>query len=85
MDSRNKNQRTFQGVVTSDAMNKTRTVQVSRTAIHPRYKKRFTVSKKYLVHDEKNEYHVGDMVRFVPTRPLSRQKRWRIIGKVEGK
>ncbi|MBI4268367.1 30S ribosomal protein S17 [Candidatus Uhrbacteria bacterium] len=71
--------RTFTGVVVSDAMDKTIVVSVSRTRVHPKYKKRYTVSKKYHVHDEKNEKRVGDTVSFVETRPLSRHKRWRLI------
>ncbi|MEK7619539.1 MAG: 30S ribosomal protein S17 [Patescibacteria group bacterium] len=71
--------RTFTGTVVSDAMDKTIVVQVSRTVVHPKYKKRYSVSKKYLVHDEKNAHHVGEKVTFVETRPLSRHKRWRVI------
>ncbi|MBI4272714.1 30S ribosomal protein S17 [Candidatus Uhrbacteria bacterium] len=85
MKSEQKKRRKLQGVVMSDAMNKTRTVEVRRTKVHPKYKKRFTVSKRYLVHDEKNEYHTGDIVRFEETRPLSRHKRWRIVEKSEKK
>lgn len=69
----------FTGVVLSDAMDKTIVVKVSRTRIHPKYKKRYTVSRKYLVHDEKNAHHTGDTVSFVETRPLSRHKRWRLL------
>lgn len=71
--------RTFNGVVVSDAMDKTIVVRVDRTAIHPKYKKRYTVSRRYPVHDEKNQYHVGDTVIFCETRPLSRHKRWRVV------
>ena len=82
MKSEQKKRRKLQGVVMSDTMNKTRTVEVRRTKVHPKYKKRFTVSKRYLVHDEKNEYHTGDKVMIEETRPLSREKRWRIVGKI---
>lgn len=75
--------RILQGVVVRDAADKTRVVVVSRTKIHPKYKKRYTVSRRYLVHDERNEYHTGDVVRCVETRPISRHKRWAIIGKVQ--
>lgn len=75
--------RILQGVVARDAADKTRVVVVSRTKIHPKYKKRYTVSKRYLAHDERNEYHTGDVVRCIETRPLSRRKRFAIIGKVE--
>lgn len=72
--------RTFQGTVVSDTMDKTIVVRVDRTTIHPKYKKRYTVSKKFKVHDEKNQYHVGDTVLFFETRPLSRTKRWCVRG-----
>lgn len=71
--------RTFTGIVVSDVMDKTIVVRVSRTRMHPRYKKRYTVSRKYQVHDEKNAHAVGATVTFVETRPLSRHKRWRVI------
>lgn len=71
----------FYGTVVSDAMDKTIIVRVDRTATHPKYKKRHTVSRRYPVHDEKNQYHVGDEVMFCETRPLSRHKRWRVIGR----
>ena len=72
--------RTFHGTVVSDAMEKTIVVRVDRTKIHPKYKKRYTVSRRYQVHDEKNQYHIGDTVIFCETRPLSRHKRWRVVG-----
>lgn len=71
--------RKFSGVVTSDKMNKTRVVEVVSVKIHPKYKKRYKVSKKFKVHDEKNQYKVGDKVQFIECRPLSRDKRWRVI------
>lgn len=71
-------QRTFTGVVVSDKMDKTIVVKVNRTKLHPRYKKRFVVSKKYKVHDEKNQYKIGDKVVFFECRPLSKEKRWRV-------
>lgn len=73
----------FVGVITSDKMDKTRTVSVERLVAHPVYKKRYRVHTKFLVHDQKNEYKVGEMVEIEETRPLSRRKRWVIIGKVE--
>lgn len=73
--------RTFIGTVVSDRMDKTLVVKVDRTKIHPRYHKRYTISKNYKVHDEKNEYKVGDEVKFVECRPLSKNKRWRVIKK----
>ena len=69
----------FQGVVVSDKQDKTIVVKVDRVKIHPKYKKRFTVSKKYKVHDEKNKYKESDKVSFIECRPLSKDKRWRVI------
>jgi len=71
--------RTFKGVVVSDKMDKTISVKVEQVKIHPKYNKRFTVSKKFKVHDEKNQYHTGDQVNFVECRPLSKDKRWRVL------
>ncbi len=71
--------RTFQGVVTSDKMAKTLVVRVDRTKVHPKYKKRYTISTKFHVHDENEVHKVGDKVTFEETRPLSRTKRWRIV------
>lgn len=75
--------RRFQGVVVGDKMAKTIVVNVERTKMHPVYKKRYQVSRKYKVHDEKNQYKVGDVVEFVECRPLSRDKRWRVTKKVK--
>ncbi len=69
----------FKGVVVSDKMDKTVVVRVDRVKIHPKYKKRYTVSKKYKVHDEKNKFKEGDNVVFQECRPLSKDKRWRVI------
>jgi len=71
--------RKFQGVVVSDKNDKTIVVKVAAVKKHPKYHKRYAVSRKYKVHDENNKYHVGDQVSFVECRPLSRDKRWRII------
>lgn len=71
--------KTFDGVVVSDLMDKTVVVRVDRVRIHPKYKKRYTLSKKYKVHDEKNQFKVDDKVSFVECRPLSKDKRWRVI------
>jgi small subunit ribosomal protein S17 len=68
----------FSGLVVSDKNDKTIIVKVERVKIHPKYGKRYTVSKRYKVHDEKNECHVGDKVSFIECRPLSKDKRWRI-------
>ena len=67
------------GLVVSDAMDKTVTVTVARQFPHPLYGKTVKRSKKYHAHDENNEYQVGDTVRIVETRPLSKTKRWRVL------
>jgi small subunit ribosomal protein S17 len=60
-------------------MDKTIVVSVIRVKVHPKYKKRYTVTKKYKVHDERNQYKVDDKVTFIECRPLSKDKRWRVI------
>lgn len=69
----------FSGVVVSDKSDKTIVVKVETVKLHPKYKKRYTVSRKYKVHDEKNEFKAGDKVVFVECRPMSRDKRWRVV------
>jgi len=71
------------GVVVSDKSDKTVTVQVERRFAHPLYGKQVRKTKKYQAHDELNEYKVGDMVRMVETRPLSKTKRWRVAELIE--
>jgi len=83
MDVRKINKRTFTGVVVSEKMDKTVTVSVSTRQLHPLYKKYITRSKKYKAHDEKNDAHEGDTVRIIESRPISREKRWRLIEVVE--
>ncbi len=78
-----KKRRILEGTVVSDKMQKTRVVEVSRVKLHPKYKKRYMVNTRFKAHDEKNEYKIGDKVVIEETRPLSREKRWRIIGKIE--
>ncbi len=76
------------GVVLSDKMNKTIVVQIKRKALHPNYGKVIEKAGKFKVHDEKNEAKVGDRVRIAETRPLSKEKRWRlveILGREAGK
>jgi len=77
-----KHKRSLQGIVVSDKMQKTVVVRVDRLKTHPKYHKQYRVSKKYKAHDEKKEYHLGDQVIIEETRPLSREKRWRVIKKV---
>jgi small subunit ribosomal protein S17 len=71
--------REFVGVVTSDKMSKTITVQVNTKKLHRLYKKYVSRSKKYKAHDEKNDAHVGDTVRIVESRPISKDKCWRLV------
>jgi small subunit ribosomal protein S17 len=71
------------GTVVSDKMNKTVVVLVERRLAHPLYGKQVTRSKKYHAHDENNDYRVGDLVRIVETRPLSKLKRWRVTEVIE--
>jgi small subunit ribosomal protein S17 len=67
------------GVVVSDSSEKTVTVQVERRFAHPLYGKGVSRVKRYHAHDENNEYQVGDVVRVMETRPLSKTKRWRVV------
>ncbi|MCC6669706.1 MAG: 30S ribosomal protein S17 [Planctomycetes bacterium] len=71
--------RTLVGLVTSDKMNKTRTVEVERLVRHPRYEKFVRRRTRLHVHDENNEAKVGDLVEVMSTRPLSKLKRWRLL------
>lgn len=66
------------GLVVSDVADKTVTVTVETLIRHKRYKKRLRRTKKFMVHDEANAAHIGDTVRIIETRPLSKRKRWRL-------
>ncbi|MGH7196516.1 MAG: 30S ribosomal protein S17 [Candidatus Saccharimonadales bacterium] len=66
------------GTVTSDVQNKTITVAVSRRVTHPVYGKQYTVTKKFSAHDEKNAAHIGDTVEIVETRPISKNKSFKL-------
>ncbi len=76
MEKGNRKVRT--GRVVSDKMDKTRVVAVQRLTRHPLYGKTIRRTKRYKVHDENNEARVGDMVQIMETRPLSKDKRWRL-------
>jgi small subunit ribosomal protein S17 len=82
-ETTNKIFRRFTGTVISTKMAKTAVVLVERTVKHKKYLKQYTVSKKYKVHDEIGEYKVGNVVMIEECRPLSKDKRWRIIKKVK--
>ena len=71
------------GIVVSDSRDKTVTVEVRDAKRHPRYGKTVPVRSKFHVHDETNDARIGDTVRIVETRPLSKSKRWRIEEVVE--
>jgi len=71
------------GVVVSDSRDKTVTVEVQSSSRHPRYDKIVRTSAKFHAHDESNDAHVGDTVRIMETRPLSKQKRWRVVEVME--
>ena len=75
--------REFVGKVTSDKMDKTITVSISTKRMDPLYKKYVSRTKKCKAHDEKNEAHIGDTVKIVECRPLSKDKRWRLTQIVE--
>lgn len=71
--------KTKEGIVISNKMKKTVTVEVTRALRHPKYSKVIELKKKYYAHDESNELVIGQKVRIIETRPLSKLKRWRVI------
>ena len=71
------------GIVVSDKMDKTVTISIERKVPHPIYKKYFKKTTKLMAHDEKSECGVGDKVKVMETRPLSKNKRWRMVEIVE--
>ncbi|HQV05473.1 MAG: 30S ribosomal protein S17 [Chitinophagaceae bacterium] len=71
------------GVVTSNKMEKTITVEVARKVKHPIYGKFVKKSTRFHAHDDKNECSIGDLVRIMETRPLSKTKRWRLVEVIE--
>jgi small subunit ribosomal protein S17 len=75
--------KSFVGRVVSDKMDKTVVLAVTRRIAHSRYNKVVKRTTKYKAHDEKNECKVGDMVRVIETRPLSKDKRWKVLEIVE--
>lgn len=70
--------RKFNGIVVTDVMDKTIVVRVDMLKWHSKYEKQYKVSKRFKVHDEKNQYKVGDSVNFIECRPISKDKRWRV-------
>lgn len=71
------------GVVSSNSMDKSISVKVERRLRHPLYGKFIKSTKKFMAHDEKNECNVGDVVKIMETRPLSKRKRWRLVEIIE--
>ncbi len=82
MESR-KIRKTRVGVVVSNKMNKTINVKVERRLRHPLYGKSVKLSKKFMAHDENQDCNIGDLVRIMETRPLSKNKRWRLVEIIE--
>jgi small subunit ribosomal protein S17 len=80
---RKTNKKEKKGVVISTKMDKTAIVKVYRTVQHPFYKKTIKKATKFKVHDENNQAQVGDLVLIAETRPISKEKRWRIVKKIE--
>lgn len=78
-----KGRKVRQGLVVSDKGDKTVTVVVERRFPHPLYRKQVKRTKRYRAHDENNEYKIGDTVRIMETRPLSKTKRWRVVELLE--
>jgi len=76
-------ERKMEGLVVGDKMEKTVIVLVKRLKVHPKYKKRYTVSMKYKCHDESNQYKVGDIVFVKQCRPMSKDKKHIVVGKKE--
>ena len=71
--------RILKGIVVSDKMTKTVVVAVTRLKKHPKYLKYYKVTKKFKAHDEENKFKTGDKVTIQETRPLSKDKRWKVL------
>ena len=82
MSDKVKTKKVITGTVVSDSMDKTVAVQVTRRYKHSLYKKMVTARKKYLAHDEKNEFKVGDIVKIQECAPMSRRKTWFVKEKI---
>ncbi|MFI5401627.1 MAG: 30S ribosomal protein S17 [Planctomycetota bacterium] len=80
---REQNRKTLLGTVHADKMMKTITVDVERRYKHPKYGKFMVKTRRFAVHDERNEAHAGDRVEIMETRPLSKNKRWRLLRVLE--
>ncbi len=73
--------RQFTGTVVSNKMNKTIVVEIARVAVQPKYRKRYTTIVKFKAHDEKNSCQTGETVTIQECKPISKEKRWRVIKK----
>ena len=82
MSDRN-TRKSLTGIVTSNKMDKSIVVSIEETRRHPLYGKSTKITKKFMAHDENNECQIGDKVRIMETRPLSKSKRWRLVEVVE--
>ena len=72
----------LQGIIVSDRMEKTVVVRTERIKKHPKYKRRYRISKKYKAHIENQDFKKGDKVIIEECRPISKEKKWRVVGKV---
>ncbi len=81
MEKQTTSRRRLQATVVSDKMEKTVVVRIDRTVVHPKYLKRYTKSKRLKAHDAENTCKEGDKVTIEESRPLSKDKRWRVVNK----
>jgi small subunit ribosomal protein S17 len=79
MNQDNKSKSYIEGIVVSDKMDKTVVVAVNTLKSHKKYLKKYLVTKKYKAHDEDNKSKIGDQVRIVETKPVSKGKKWRVV------
>ena len=82
-EEKEKNRKKLAGVVVSDKMDKTVVVKVERVFLHPKYKKVMRMHKKYKADDRSNKYKVGDKVLIQEMKPISKEKRWIVVGKTK--
>ena len=83
MEKKSINKKTLKGIVVSDKMQKTVVVSVLTLKKHPRYRRFYKSSKRYKAHDENSEYHVGDQVLIEETRPISKDKSWKVVKNIK--
>lgn len=82
-DKDTKKIKTVKGIVTSDSMDKTVVVEVSRVKTHPLYSKKYTLHRKFKAHDENNEFKKGDEVEITSCRPVSKDKKFIVVSKIK--